>query len=231
MTRPPLAREFALALLTACCASPQLLPHDAPSPSIAPTAQPASQDSAGRGSSRLDAPLSLDDRSFLAALALADELLTGTLHIPDPKSTVPFGITIGSSYAYIGVDGLSVAPDEIARTRSLVGMPVVAGIARGRWPAVIGSSSRICIALEHEVRPIIALRDALTSNPRWRPDALVRETGAFEALLAQLPTEEGAWVDSQVGPLLTINHTLAGDIAAWYARTIADDLRKRPTAA
>ncbi len=164
-------------------------------------------------------------RSLAALFGIAGEVVTGPLHLEQVHESGDMRLRIGDTWVDVGGDGLAVPTAEVERVRRLAGQSVTAGFNVRRWSTgdsriLMGDASHLCLAEEEEMAPLVAIRQRLEKTELWFPDALVMETGAWQRFLAELPTEEGAWITEQVNQLLHADRrALAGDILSWFTRT------------
>ena len=189
------------------------------------------------GVSTPEPQMSLTEVELAGLFALADNLVSGTLFIDEPDAGFDPGrvntwiVRIDNNYAMVGGNGVAVPEDCFRLVASLSGQVVVAGLveASGGWKSIIGDGHRLCIAREDQVKNLLSVRARLEADPLWHPDALVREVGDWEQFLSALPTQEGSWIDDEVREVRGANHTRAGDILGWYARTVGQKLEQLPS--
>lgn len=167
-------------------------------------------------------------RSLAGLFGIAGQVVTGELHLDREHGFGEMDLRIGETSVAVGGDGIEVPQAEAARVRLLVGRNVTAGFnirhckhwSIGDFRVLMGGGSRLCLASEEEMAPLVSIRQRLEQTDEWFPGALVMETGVWERFLANLPTAEGAMVTEQVRRLLDADRrALAGDIISWFSRT------------
>lgn len=170
-------------------------------------------------------PLQATARSLAGLFGIASQVVTGELRLDREHESGEMDLLIGETRVAVGGDGIKVPQAETARIRLLVGRNVTAGFNVRHWSmgdsrVLMGDGSRLCLASEEEMAPLVTIRQRLEQTDMWFPDTLVMETGVWERFLADLPTAEGAMVTEQVYRLLDADQrALAGDIISWFSRT------------
>lgn len=214
---------FALGMVS--CQGPQPTqpsPTTARSDGVAVAPEEAAQRQPGATS---PLPLHETARSLAGLFGIASHVVTGKLRLDREHESGDMDLILGEVRVEVGGDGLAIPKAEAARVRLLVGRSVTAGYNVRHWSmgdsrVLMGDGSRLCLASEEEMAPLVTIRLRLEQTDRWFPDALVMETGAWEHFLAGLPTAEGATITEQVRQLLNADQrALAGDIISWFSRT------------
>jgi len=181
-------------------------------------------------------PISDTARSLAPLFGIASLVVTGGLSVEQVyESGQEMRVRIGNTRLYIGIDGIQVPKAEAERVLGLVGKTVTAAfnvrtsIGNRSRSVVIGDASRLCLASEQDMRPLVGTRARLERDDLWFPDTLVRETGVWERFLRNLPTEVGADITKQMNELLLTDRlVLAYDILSWFSRTNCVELAPLP---
>ena len=214
---------FALGMVS--CHGPQTTrpsPTTARSDDVAVAPEASAQPQPGATSPQ---PLHATARSLAGLFGIASQVVTGELRLDREHESGDMDLFIGDARVAVGGDGLAVPKADAARVRLLVGRNVTAGFNVRHWSmgdsrVLMGDGSRLCLASEEEMAPLVTIRQRLEQTEMWFPDTLVMETGVWEHFLAELPTAEGATITEQVRQLLDADQrTLAGDIISWFSRT------------